>query len=55
VELTGTYNNLRSFIHAIESAPQFVVIENISLAEGTNENSLRLGMDLSTYYRSGSR
>lgn len=55
VELTGTYNNLRSFIHAIESAPQFVVIENISLAEGSNESSLRLAMDLSTYYRSASR
>lgn len=52
VVLTGTYNNLRSFIHAIETAPQFVVIENISLAEGTSEGSLRLGMDLSTYYRS---
>jgi Tfp pilus assembly protein PilO len=52
VELTGTYNNLRSFIHAIESAPQFVVIENISLAEGTTEDTLRLAMDLSTYYRS---
>lgn len=55
VELTGTYSNLRSFIHAIESAPQFVVIENISLAEGTNEDSLRLAMDLSTYYRSARR
>jgi Tfp pilus assembly protein PilO len=55
VELTGNYNNLRSFIYAIETAPQFVVIENISLAEGTNEGSLRLGMDLSTYYRSASR
>jgi Tfp pilus assembly protein PilO len=52
VELTGTYNNMRSFIHAIESAPQFVVIENISLAEGSNEGSLRLAVDLSTYYRS---
>ncbi len=55
VELTGTYNNLRSFIHAIESAPQFVVIENISLAEGSNEGTLRLAMDLSTYYRSASK
>jgi Tfp pilus assembly protein PilO len=55
VGLTGTYNNLRSFIHAIESAPQFVVIENISLAEGSNEGSLRLAMDLSTYYRSASQ
>ena len=55
VELTGTYNNLRSFIHTIESAPQFVVIENISLAEGSNEGTLRLAMDLSTYYRSASK
>ena len=55
VELTGTYNNLRSFIHTIESAPQFVVIENISLAEGSNEGTLRLAMDLSTYYRSAGK
>ena len=55
VELTGSYNSMRSFIHAIETAPQFVVIENISLAEGTGEGSLRLALDLSTYYRSSGR
>jgi hypothetical protein len=43
---------MRSFIHAIETAPEFVVIENVSLAEGSNEGSLRLAMDLSTYFRS---
>jgi hypothetical protein len=32
-----------------------VVIENISLAEGSSEGSLRLAMDLSTYYRSPGR
>jgi Tfp pilus assembly protein PilO len=55
VELTGSYNNLRSFIHAIETSNDFVVIENISLAEGSNEGSLRLAMDLSTYFRSVNR
>lgn len=55
VELTGSYNSMRSFIHAIETAPQFVVIENISLAESNSEGSLRLAMDLSTYYRSPGR
>jgi Tfp pilus assembly protein PilO len=55
VELTGPYNSMRSFIHAIETAPQFVVIENISLAEGSGEGSLRLALDLSTYYRSSGR
>jgi Tfp pilus assembly protein PilO len=52
VELTGSYGGMRSFIHAIETAPEFVVIENISLAEGNNEGSLRLALDLSTYFRS---
>ncbi len=55
VELTGSYGNMRSFIHAIESAPEFVVIENISLAEGRDEGMLRLALDLSTYFRSGAR
>ena len=55
VELTGNYANMRSFIHAIETAPEFVVIENISLAEGSNEGSLRLALDLSTYFRSGTQ
>ena len=36
---TGNYSNMRSFIHAIETAPEFVVIENISLAEGSGEGS----------------
>ena len=52
VELTGNYSNMRSFIHAIETAPEFVVIDNISLAEGSGEGSLRLALDLSTYFRS---
>jgi Tfp pilus assembly protein PilO len=55
VELTGSYPSMRSFIHAIETAPEFVVIENISLAEGSSEGSLRLALDLSTYFRSGAR
>ena len=55
VEVTGAYPNMRSFIRAIETAPQFVVIENISLAEGGGEGALRLALDLSTYYRSASR
>ena len=54
VELIGNYSNMRSFIHAIETAPEFVVIENISLAEGSGEGSLRLSLDLSTYFRSAS-
>jgi Tfp pilus assembly protein PilO len=55
VELTGTYNDVRNFIHAIETAPEFVVIDNISLAEGGSDNALNLSLELSTYFRSAGR
>jgi len=53
VELTGGYASMRTFVHAIETAPEFVVIDNIELAEGTSgDGSLRLVLELSTYFRS---
>jgi len=56
VELSGSYPNMRSFIHAIETAPEFVVIDHIELDErGDQAGALRLTMDLSTYFRRAAR
>jgi Tfp pilus assembly protein PilO len=53
--LTGNYPALRAFIHKLEVAPEFVVIDNVQLAEGADgEGALRITMALSTYYRSAS-
>jgi hypothetical protein len=50
--LWGEYDNVRQFIHALETAPEFVVIEHVSLAQGGEPAaSLMLTMELSTYYR----
>ena len=52
VELAGRYNDIRSFIHELESAPEFVVIENVTLSEEDDESGqLALQLELSTYYR----
>lgn len=52
--LTGSYPALRSFIYQLETAPEFVVIDNVQLAEGAEgDGELRISMTLSTYYRSG--
>jgi Tfp pilus assembly protein PilO len=54
VVLEGPYENVRAFIHALETAPEFVVIENVSLAARGDANApLVLTMVLSTYYRAG--
>ena len=54
MELSGTYADIRSFIHEVETSPEFVVIDNVELAEATQgENILTVKLDLSTYFRTG--
>ena len=44
---------IRSFVHALETAPEFVVIDNVQLAEeGDTGEGLELTLALSTFFRS---
>jgi Tfp pilus assembly protein PilO len=53
MELVGSYADIRGFIHEIEASPEFVVIDNVTLIEGSQtEDPLRLTLQLSTYFRS---
>ena len=50
--LSGSYADMRDFIYQLETAPEFVVIDNVQLAEGGDgAGSLVVTLDLSTYYR----
>ncbi|MBI4886413.1 MAG: type 4a pilus biogenesis protein PilO [Acidobacteria bacterium] len=50
--LSGTYADMRAFIYQLETAAEFVVIDNVQLAEGADGNaSLVVTLDLSTYFR----
>ena len=54
--LSGTYPDMRNFIYQLESSPEFVVIDNVQLAEGADGgDSLVVTLDLSTYYRGAAR
>lgn len=50
--LEGQYNDVRAFVHRLEAAPEFVVIDDVTIDQardgGTN---LVLKLQLSTYYR----
>jgi hypothetical protein len=51
--LEGEYRNVRRFIHDLETAPEFVVIEDVALAEGTDSDApLTLTLQLATFFRS---
>jgi hypothetical protein len=52
--LSGDWEDIRMLIHDIETGPDFVVIDNVVLHEGSDTSSpLSLSLDLSTYYRVG--
>jgi Tfp pilus assembly protein PilO len=49
--LTGDWDDIRQMIYDIETGPDFVVIDNVQLAESSANAALTLTLDLSTYYR----
>jgi hypothetical protein len=51
IVLQGNYENVRRFIYALETAPEFVIIDDVSLAQNDLSKPLLLTLGLSTYYR----
>lgn len=49
----GDYESLRHFIYELESAPAFVIIDDMALAQNDPTRPLLLTLQLSTYYRLG--
>ena len=43
-------SSFRQFIYALESAPEFVIIDNVVLTQPDPNKPLTLSLDLSTYY-----
>lgn len=53
MDLEGDYRDVRDFIYRLESSPEFVVIEEVTLDTGSDEDApLALSMRLATYFRS---
>jgi hypothetical protein len=51
IVLQGSYEGVRRFIYALETAPQFVIIDELALAQNDANKPLTLTLGLSTYYR----
>ena len=51
-DLSGSWDDIRQFIYDIETGSEFIIIDNVVLAEGAAGNSpLSLTLDVSTYFR----
>jgi type IV pilus assembly protein PilO len=55
--LTGDYRDVRRFIYSLETAPEFILLENVGLSSSTGEQQanrgLSMNLELATYFRSG--
>ncbi len=52
--LSGEYRNIRRFIHSLETAPEFLVLENVELSQDEqDEQALNVTVQIATYYRAG--
>jgi hypothetical protein len=51
--LQGEYESVRQFIYELETAPDFIIIDGMSLAQAEANKPLALTLELSTYYRLG--
>jgi Tfp pilus assembly protein PilO len=49
--LQGDYRNIRQFIYELESAPDFVIIDDLSIAENQAGEPQTLTIEMSTYFR----
>jgi len=48
----GRYENIRALIYQLDTAPEFVVIDNIALSEGdAGSDAQKLTLQLATYYQ----
>jgi Tfp pilus assembly protein PilO len=52
VDLVGDYRNIRRFIHGLETAPEFIVLENVALTQGDrSQQTLNVILKIATYFR----
>jgi len=52
MSLQGSYEDIRRFIHQVESGTDFIVIDSVALRQGVEGGApLTLDLTLSTYYR----
>jgi Tfp pilus assembly protein PilO len=51
--LSGDYRDVRTFIYSLETAPEFVVLENVTLSSDQQaEHALSVQISVATYFRS---
>jgi hypothetical protein len=49
--LEGDYQSVRQFLYELETTPEFIIVDDVTLAQADATTPLVLTVDVSTYYR----
>ena len=49
--LEGGYENVRQFLFELETTPEFIIVDDVSLGQSEANKPVTLTVALSTYYR----
>jgi Tfp pilus assembly protein PilO len=49
--VAGEYSNMRRFIHELETAPEFLVLESVVVTSDADDRTLNITARVATYYR----
>ena len=53
IVLEGDYESLRQLLYELETAPEFLIVDDVSVTQSEMNKPLMLTLDVSTYYRLG--
>lgn len=49
--LEGDYHSVRQFLYELETTPEFIIVDDVTLAQADASRPLLLTVEVSTYYR----
>jgi len=51
--LEGGYDNVRRFLYELETTPEFIIVDDVSLGQSDPSKPVTVTLEVSTYYRQG--
>jgi Tfp pilus assembly protein PilO len=53
MKLEGSYENVRQFLYELETTPEFIIVDDVSLGQAESDKPVLVTLEISTYYRQG--
>jgi hypothetical protein len=53
IVLEGDYQSVRQFLYELETTPEFIIVDDVTLAQAEAGKPLALTVEVSTYFRQG--